>query len=102
MNTLSPLAPGSQPKDPAAANIYLTLLDVYLKPQAAINEFDRSIASLAPLRGFVNQRTNVPPRMKGTKKIAQIEEGKTFSSLPAAECCCSCWSLQLCSFHILA
>ncbi|KAH8942321.1 hypothetical protein BDL97_14G092800 [Sphagnum fallax] len=78
-NTLSPLAPGSQPKDPAAANIYLTLLDVYLKPQAAINEFDRSIASLAPLRGFVNQRTNVTPRMKGTKKIAQIEEGAYYS-----------------------
>lgn len=74
--SLASLAFRPHPKDPAAANIYLTLLEVYLKPKAAIQEFDRSIASLAPVRNTINQRTTAMPRTKGAKKIAQIEDGK--------------------------
>jgi len=50
-------------------------LEVYLKPKVAIQEFDRSIASLAPVRNTINQRTTAMPRTKGIKKIAQIEDG---------------------------
>lgn len=76
MGTLASLALRPIPKDTAAANIYLTLLEVYLKPEAAIKEFDRSIASLAPVANTINQRATAAPRPKGMKKIAQIEDGK--------------------------
>ncbi|XP_024386372.1 vacuolar sorting protein 39 [Physcomitrium patens] len=76
--SLASLALRPQPKDPAAANIYLILLEVYLKPKAAIQEFDRSIASLAPVRNTINQRTTAAPRAKGIKKIAQIEDDVYF------------------------
>lgn len=81
--SLASLALRPHPKDPAAANIYLTLLEVYLKPKAAIQEFDRSIASLAPVNNKVNQRATAAPRTRGVRKIAQIEDGKrsTFSCL---------------------
>lgn len=78
--SLASLAFRPHPKDPAAANIYLTLLEVYLKPKAAIQEFDRSIASLAPVRNTINQRTTAMPRSKGTRKIAQIEDGMRYST----------------------
>jgi hypothetical protein len=74
--SLASLALKPYPKDPAAANIYLTLLEVYLRPKAAIQEFDRSIASLAPVNNTVNQRATAAPRTRGVRKIAQIEDGK--------------------------
>jgi hypothetical protein len=73
--SLASLAFRPPPRDLAAANIYLTLLEVYLKPKAAIQEFDRSIASLAPIKNTINQRTTTAPRTKGARKIAQIEDG---------------------------
>lgn len=81
IGTLASLALGPFPKDPTAANIYLTLLEVYLKPQAATKEFDRSIASLTPVKTTLNQRATTTPRAKGTKKIAQIEDGALFHIL---------------------
>ncbi|KAG0561985.1 hypothetical protein KC19_9G108400 [Ceratodon purpureus] len=78
--SLASLALRPLPKDPAAANIYLTLLEVYLKPKAAIQEFDRSIASLAPVNNTVNQRATAAPRTRGARKIAQIEDGAYYGS----------------------
>lgn len=74
--SLSPLGPYL--KDTAAANIYLTLLDVYLKPQAAIQEFDRSLASLVPIQGRPILKPNASPRLRGRsgRKIALIQDGK--------------------------
>lgn len=82
--SLASLALKPYPKDPAAANIYLTLLEVYLRPKAAIQEFDRSIASLAPVNNTVNQRATAAPRTRGIRKIAQIEDG-AYSGSPSTD-----------------
>ncbi|KAG6549551.1 hypothetical protein Mapa_008932 [Marchantia paleacea] len=80
------------PVDQGAMNIYLTLLEVYLKPKAAVREYDRSLMSLAPARTFTGARPS-PQQQQRTrgavsKKIAEIEgaeESKfNFSSAESA------------------
>ncbi|KAH7372762.1 hypothetical protein KP509_17G019800 [Ceratopteris richardii] len=58
-----------------ALNIYLTLLQVYLKPAAAVREYDRSVAGLSLPNKLTNHRTSVAHRTKGhvARKVAQIE-----------------------------
>ncbi|KAI5082169.1 hypothetical protein GOP47_0001912 [Adiantum capillus-veneris] len=64
-----------RPSEKAAANVYLTLLQVYLKPNAAVREYDRSVASLDFTNKFASQRTSIAHRTKGhvARKVAQIE-----------------------------
>ncbi|KAL2632858.1 hypothetical protein R1flu_004337 [Riccia fluitans] len=80
------------PVDSGAMNIYLTLLEVYLKPKAAVREYDRSLMTLAPARTFAGARPS-PQQQQRTrggvaKKIAEIEgaeESKfSFSSAESA------------------
>ncbi|KAJ7282158.1 hypothetical protein O6H91_Y358400 [Diphasiastrum complanatum] len=73
--TFSGRSTPQNPVDQAVKDIYLILLEVYLKPQASIREFDRSIASLAVARSPANQKVGPAHKVKGhvAKKIAQIE-----------------------------
>lgn len=64
-----------KPVEKGAINVYLTLLQVYLKPNAAVREYDRSVVSLDFTNKFASQRTNIAHRTKGhvARKVAQIE-----------------------------
>ncbi|KAL3694865.1 hypothetical protein R1sor_008516 [Riccia sorocarpa] len=79
------------PVDPGAVNIYLTLLEVYLKPKAAVREYDRSLMTLAPARTFAGARPSPQQQQRSrglAKKIAEIEGAEeikfSFSSAESA------------------
>lgn len=68
-------ASAKKPVDKSAINVYLTLLQVYLKPTSAVREYDRSVASLDFTKKFPSQRVSITHKAKGhvARKIAQIE-----------------------------
>lgn len=64
-----------KPFEKTARSVYLTLLQVYLKPTSSVKEYDRSVASLDFTSKFASQRIGIANRNKGhvARKIAQIE-----------------------------
>ncbi|MCO5575279.1 hypothetical protein L7F22_029079 [Adiantum nelumboides] len=74
-NGTNPNTATRRPFEKAAVNVYLTLLQVYLKPNAAVREYDHSVASLDFTNKFASQRTGVAHRAKGhvARKVAQIQ-----------------------------
>eukprot|EP00249_Psilotum_nudum_P022700 c28613_g1_i1 orf=68-3187(+) len=66
---------GKQTVDKGPANIYLSLLQLYLNPRSAIMEYDRSVRGLTSTRNAASQRVGSAHKTKGhvARKIAQIE-----------------------------
>eukprot|EP00250_Pteridium_aquilinum_P027633 c3535_g1_i1 orf=204-3350(-) len=75
VNAKESIAATKKPSDKTAMSVYLTLLQVYLKPTSAVREYDRSVASLDFTNKFASQRIGIAHKAKGhvARKIAQIE-----------------------------
>ncbi|CAM6117042.1 unnamed protein product [Calypogeia fissa] len=82
------------PGDQAGVNIYLTLLEVYLKQKMSVREYDRSIAGFSPAatigssKSFAALKPSPGQKGKGqvARKIAEIEnaEDSKYSSTDSA------------------